>query len=113
MTKRILALALALTLGLAGASAQALVGAYAIPETPGITQEARAAFDAATAELCGCTYELVALLGTQVVAGTNYRLLCTAAPVIPDAQTSYVLMTVYVDLDGNAEITAIDGIDVF
>ena len=111
MTKRILALALAR--GRAGASAQALVGAYAIPETPGITQEARAAFDAATAELCGCTYELVALLGTQVVAGTNYRLLCTAASVIPDAQTSYVLMTVYADPDGNAEITAIDGIDVF
>ena len=113
MMKRILALALALTLGLSGASAQAMVGAYAIPETPGNTPEAQAAFDAATAELDGCVYTLVALLGTQVVAGTNYRLLCTMEPVVPDAQASYVLMTVYAGLDGNAEITAIDDIVVF
>ena len=79
MLKRILALALALTLGLAGACAQAMTGTYAIPETPGVTPKAQAAFGATTAE-----------------------------PVVPDAQASYVLMTGYADLDGNAEITAID-----
>ena len=42
------------------------------------------------------------------VGACGRELLCTAEPVVPDAQASYVRMTGYADLDRNAEITAID-----
>ena len=37
----------------------------------------------------------VALLSTQVVAGTNYRILCEATVVYPGAESHYAVMTVY------------------
>jgi hypothetical protein len=67
--------------------------------------EAKAAFDKAIEGLVGCVYEPIALIGSQVVAGTNYCILCKATPVVPDAESSYVLLYIYADLDGNAEIT--------
>ena len=53
----------------------------------------------------GMEYTPVALLATQVVAGTNYRLLCEARATVPDAEAEYVILTVYADLQGGAEIT--------
>jgi hypothetical protein len=67
--------------------------------------DAEAAFEKATEGLVGYVYTPVALIGSQVVAGTNYCILCRAAPVAPDAESSYVLLYVYADLSGNAEIT--------
>lgn len=67
--------------------------------------QAKAAFAKATEGLTGCGYEPIALIGSQVVAGTNYCVLCKATPVAPDAESSYVLLYIYADLDGNAEIT--------
>jgi len=69
--------------------------------------EAKAAFDKATQGLTGYDYEPVALIGSQVVAGTNYCILCRATPVTPNAESSFVLLYVYADLDGKAEITDI------
>ena len=69
--------------------------------------EAKAAFDKATEGLVGCGYEPIALIGSQVAAGTNYCILCKSTPVYPDAEASYVLLYVYADLDGKAEITDI------
>ena len=55
----------------------------------------------------GVGYVPVALLSTQLVAGMNYRYLCEATTVVPDAETSYAIVTVYQDLEGNAEVTEI------
>ncbi len=70
------------------------------------TEEAgEAALEAALEGLVGAAYEPVAVAGTKVVSGTNYLILCKITAVTPDAEGSYNLVTVYEDLEGNAEIT--------
>ncbi len=67
--------------------------------------EAKAAFKKATEGLTGVSYKAIAVLGTQVVAGTNYAILCKATTVYPGAQPEIKVMYIYEDLMGNAEIT--------
>lgn len=65
---------------------------------------AKAAFKKATAELLGVSYQPIAVLGTQVVAGTNYAILCRATPVIPDAAPDITIMYIYENVDGTVDI---------
>ena len=81
-----------------------LMGGIIEPETPDMTDEAKNALEKACAELTNEKYESVALLGTQVVAGTNYTILCKVTPTVPDQESKYLIVTVYSDLSGNAEI---------
>ena len=76
-------------------------GETAIEQNP----EAKAALEKALSGMVGAEYTPVAVLGTQVVAGTNYCILCKVTAVVPGAQPSYELVYVYEDLSGNAEIT--------
>ena len=85
----------------------ALSGGWELPEDIELTEEAKKAFEEATRELTGVSYEAVALLGKQIVAGTNYSILCRATVVAPEAVTNYAIVYVYEDLDGNAEILRI------
>ena len=82
-----------------------IAGAYEEPETPVVTDDAKAALAKACETLTGAGYEAKALLGTQVVAGTNHLFLCKTAPVVPGAAETYALVTVYEDLKGNASVT--------
>lgn len=82
---------------MAGGSTQA--------ESAEVTAEAKAALEKACTGLDGAKYEARALLSTQVVAGTNYTLLCKITPVTPDAASHYAVVTVYENVSGNAEIT--------
>ena len=75
-----------------------------------LPQEVQEAFEKATEELTGCVYEPVALLASQVVAGTNYCLLCKCTVVTPDAPVSYVLMYIYSGMDGTNEVLGIQDI---
>lgn len=84
-----------------------LAGAWSETESPVMTDEAKAAFQKATEGFVGVDYTPVALLSTQVVAGTNYRILCEATVVYPGAEMHYVVMTIYEDLQGNASILSI------
>ncbi len=86
-------------------SEQEVTGGWTDPESPAVTEEARAALEKATKDLDGAGYNPIALLGTQVVSGTNYSILCEITTVSPDAQPTYSIVTVYEDLEGNAEIT--------
>ena len=90
-----------------GTSSDEIVGGWSSPDSVKLTDEATNALKKATEKLAGGTYEPIALLGTQVVAGTNYRLLCTFTPATEGADASYTIVTVYEDLEGNAEITEI------
>ena len=81
-----------------------LVGGWTQPASPAMTKEAQAAFDKAMEGFVGVSYRPVELLGTQVVAGTNYRILCDAQVVYPGAEPYQAVVTIYQDLDGNAEI---------
>ena len=68
------------------------------------SEEATAAFNKATVGFVGVDYVPVALLSTQTVAGTNYRILCEATTVYPGAEMHYAVVNVYESLEGNANI---------
>ena len=82
-----------------------VVGGWAEPESPEMTDNAKTALEKACETLTGAAYTPVALLATQVVAGMNYRIICESRPAVPDPEVGYVIVTVYADLQGNAEIT--------
>lgn len=65
---------------------------------------AKAAFKKATAELLGVSYQPIAVLGTQAVAGTKYAILCRATPVYPDAVPEITIMYIYENVDGTVDI---------
>jgi len=87
-------------------------GSWALTEDAALTAEAQSAFDKAMDGLVGVNYTPLALLGTQLVSGTNYCILCEAAVVYPDAQPYYALVYIYADLQGQASVTNIAALDL-
>ena len=75
-----------------------------------IPDDVKAAFEKAMEGLVGCTYEPIAILGSQVVSGMNYCLLCKTTVVTPDAPVSYTFVYIYEALDGTAEILSIQDV---
>jgi len=69
--------------------------------------EAKAAFEKAAEKLDGSEYEPIALLGTQVVSGTNYAILCRITAVTPEAEPEMAIVYIYEDLEGNAEVSEV------
>ena len=61
---------------------------------------AMSAFEKATEDLDGYRYDVAAVLGSQIVAGTNYSYLCRAEMAVPDAKPEYVILKVYEGLEG-------------
>ncbi len=84
---------------------EGLSGGWTAPESPEVTDEAKAALEKAVEKMTGAEYEPVALLATQVVAGLNYAVFCAVTPVVPNAETGYAVVHVYEDLQGNASVT--------
>lgn len=83
------------------------VGAWQEAESPALTEQALAAFRKATEGFVGVDYVPLALLSTQTVAGTNYRILCEATTVYPGAEMHYAVVNVYESLEGNANIISV------
>ena len=111
--KKIFALMLVLatlfcTVGLAE---PAMMGGWSAVEDGMLTEEAAAALDKALEGFVGSTVKPFALLGTQLVAGTNYCILCTVTPVVPNGTPHWALVYVYQDLKGNAQIMGFEDID--
>ena len=73
-----------------------LLGGWAEPETPELTEEAAAAFSQAAE---GTDYTAVALVCSQVVSGAQYCILCR-----DNAADDYALVIVHAAADGSAEI---------
>jgi len=84
-----------------------ILGGWTDTEDGSLSEELLGYFDAATSELVGASYEPLELLGTQVVAGTNYKILCNVTAVVPDAKPEKKIVTMYVDLQKNASITEV------
>ena len=84
-----------------------MTGGWQEAASPALTDEAKASFEKATDGLVVVEYAPVALLSTQVVAGTSYRILCEATVVYPSAESHYAVMTVYEGLDGSANILSV------
>lgn len=88
-------------------SSDPVLGGYETPDSPVITDDIQKICEKAFADTSGVSYAPVALIGTQIVAGTNYCILFRMAPVIPDPTETYELGYLYQDLDGNVEVTDI------
>lgn len=81
-------------------------GGWSEAASPALTDEAKQALEKACETLAGVEYVPVALLATQVAAGTNYRILCEARATVPNAESGYAIVDVAEALDDSAEITA-------
>ncbi len=77
----------------------------AAAEAGQLPDDAQAAFDRAMEGLVGAEYTPVALLSRQIVAGTNYCILCQISPVVPNPVPNWALVYIYADLQGNAMVT--------
>lgn len=92
-----------------------LAGGWQLPDSMAYNElpdNAQAAFDKALEGYSGMNFLPLALLGTQVVAGTNYSILCKAAVVSPNPAASLKVVTIYADLDGNASITDVADFEI-
>lgn len=88
------------------------VGSWAAAENTEITPDELAVFDKATEGLMGVKYEPVLLLGTQVVAGTNYAFLCKGTVVYPDALPYWYILYVYQDVQGNVKVLDVENLEL-
>ena len=77
-----------------------------------LPEEVATAFSKATETLTGTTLEPVAYVGSQVVAGTNYMVLCRATSATEEPETTYQMAVIYADLEGNAEVTSLKDFDL-
>ncbi len=77
-----------------------------------LPENAKAAFEKAMEGYDGANFTPVAYLGSQVVAGTNYKLLCKEVIVTAEPIAKYSVIKVYEDLSGNAEITDVTELDL-
>ena len=94
-------------------AATELLGGWAVSTeaTSTLAAEEQAIFDQAMGDLVGVEYTPVALLGTQVVAGTNYAYLCSGEVMDGQGTQGWYVVVIYEDLDGNAEVTSIESFD--
>jgi hypothetical protein len=84
----------------------AMAGWKNVPhEAAELPADAQAAFDAALKGLVGARYTPVALMSTKADsgAGAHYCILCQITPVVPDASSTWALVYVDADGEGNAK----------
>ena len=77
-----------------------------------LSDDEKAVFEKALDGLTGVGYTPVAKLASQVVAGTNYAFLAVGTVVAPEQIPHLYVISVYADLQGNAELKNICGIDL-
>lgn len=89
-----------------------LLGGWNTDVDPEITDELKAVFEKGT-EALDVDLEPYSYFASQLVAGTNHCFLCMAAPVDPEAETSFCFVFLYEDLEGNVELLDIVTMDEF
>lgn len=77
-----------------------------------LPENVQTAWDKAFEVFCGSSMTPVAYLGSQVVAGSNYAVLCTSKTVTMEPVIGLKVIIIYADLEGNAEITSICDVDL-
>ena len=88
-----------------------IAGGWEAAQDGTITEELQALFDKAMEKVVGVDYTPIELLETQVVAGTNYKFLCESLAVAPGAVVKKAVVTIYEDLEGNAEVLEIEDLE--
>ena len=86
-------------------------GGWTEADSKELTKERLEVFDKAVEKEDGVHYTPIAYLASQVVAGTNHSFLCKATDVTEDAEESYMIVNIYEDLEGNAEILDVENAD--
>lgn len=81
-------------------------------EGVGLPQKAATAYADAIADYEGVELAPICLLGTQVVAGTNYQYLCVGTTMADNPVRGLYVVTVYEDLDGTAEVSNVAQLDL-
>ena len=76
-----------------------------------LPDEVEKAFRKATENFTGGTLEPVAYIGSQVVAGMNYMIICREVTATQEPESSYKIAVIYADLEGNAELTSLSDFD--
>ncbi len=110
--KKIVSILLVLMMLAAGSAvAEMTVGGWSIAESASMTDDIIALFNEATGKLMGVSYEPVAYLGSQVVAGTNHCFLAKATVIYPDAQPSYKLVYIWQNPQGEVTVDAVRDFD--
>lgn len=96
------------------ASTDKIVGGWQVFEetTSACTDEEKAVFDKAVDGLDGVDYEPIRVLGTQVVAGTNYAFLARGTTVTAEPVAQWYVLVAYQDLDGNVSLTSVQLVDL-
>ncbi len=110
--KKIVSILLVLMMLAAGsAMAEMSLGGWSVAESASLTEDMTALFNEATGKLMGVSYEPVAYLGSQVVAGTNHCFLAKATVVYPDALPSYKLVYIWQNPQGEVTVDAVRDFD--
>lgn len=81
-----------------------LVGGWS--EFRPLTAEDKKVFDEATQGLVGVRYEPL-MVSTQIVAGTNYKYMCNAYPVIAEPIVQHKMVQIFAPLSGTPHIVSI------
>jgi len=95
-------------------SAKNLVGGWEVvipSKGVALEEKVQSNFDKATEKLTDYTFLPIGVVGTQLVAGTNYAVLAYGTNAKDNTNGIY-LLTLYVDLQGNQEITSSAFIDL-
>ena len=77
-----------------------LDGGFTPAKDKTVTAELKAKFDKAFEEINGAVYTPIEFVGTQVVAGTNYKFLCNRKVVYPGSEPVQKYVIIYEDLQG-------------
>jgi hypothetical protein len=88
-----------------------MTGGYAEPEDFAKTAPEAAALWSKCRQPIGKTYDTKCVLGTQVVAGTNYAILAESKVVAPGAVAEASILYLWSKLDGTVELNDIADID--
>lgn len=87
-------------------------GSWEVSGSNAVSDDLKKIFDDAVSELDGYFYEPVALLGTQLVSGTNYCFLCRPVVSSGSAANAPVCTYIYVDTQGKASFTGDRRVDL-
>lgn len=87
-------------------------GGWNLDEVKGcnLPQKVATDFTAVTSDLVGADYEPIAYLGSQVVNGTNYRILCIQRLTVPNADKKIVKMIINEASDGSVRLVSVSGV---
>lgn len=91
-----------------------ILGGWEIAEVAreDLAEDEKANFEKAMETVLGEEYEPVCVIAKQLVSGTNYAYLARRTTVSDDPDSSFCIVTVYVNLDGEAELKSVSDINI-